>query len=227
MGKMQATDEMLYKYMPIVDEAIIEELEKETDYDYRFSDQFQMKMKWLIWRERHMDMRRFCRKYGSRVAIFAVLLLAVGIAVAMRVEGEHVEFFAKLAHPDSSFDDTSAAADEEAKAVLTEPGYVPEGYVLASEDINNQWMFWIYENETLGRELTLIRDKVVDAEKKETDTEYDFSEEIELECGMIEVHGYNGGYVFACFEFENYSYTLKGADLDLEEIKKIYENWIY
>ena len=36
MQQIEVTDEWLYQYMPIVDEAIIRELEESTDYEYRF-----------------------------------------------------------------------------------------------------------------------------------------------------------------------------------------------
>ena len=40
MGQIDVTDAWLYKYMSIVDEAIINEIEKNVDYDYAFSDEF-------------------------------------------------------------------------------------------------------------------------------------------------------------------------------------------
>ena len=40
MKRIEVTDEWLYKYMPIVDEAIIRELEDGTDYGYQFSAKF-------------------------------------------------------------------------------------------------------------------------------------------------------------------------------------------
>lgn len=44
MGQIDVTDAWLYKYMSIVDEAIINEIEKNVDYDYAFSDEFNRKM---------------------------------------------------------------------------------------------------------------------------------------------------------------------------------------
>lgn len=44
MKQIHVTDEWLYKCMPIVDEAIIRELEKETNYEYEFSDKFEHRM---------------------------------------------------------------------------------------------------------------------------------------------------------------------------------------
>lgn len=37
-------DELLYKYMPIVDEVLIEELESQVDEDYVFSEKFEKRM---------------------------------------------------------------------------------------------------------------------------------------------------------------------------------------
>ena len=51
---MQVTDEWLYEKMPIVDEAIIQKLERETDYEYAFSDTFDRQMARLLRREKYI-----------------------------------------------------------------------------------------------------------------------------------------------------------------------------
>lgn len=51
MGQIDVTDAWLYKYMSIVDEAIINEIEKNVDYDYAFSDEFNRKMERTIRKE--------------------------------------------------------------------------------------------------------------------------------------------------------------------------------
>ena len=48
MEHIKVTDEWLYKYMPIVDEAIIESLEKQVNYEYKFSKKFEKKMQRVI-----------------------------------------------------------------------------------------------------------------------------------------------------------------------------------
>ena len=55
MTNVKVTDEWLYQYMPVVDTAIIQELEKQVDieyFDYKFSKKFNHKMKLLMQEER-------------------------------------------------------------------------------------------------------------------------------------------------------------------------------
>lgn len=69
-------DELLYKYMPIVDEAIISELENRVDYSYHFSEKFDRKMGKLIIKEKYMDNLGWLYKIGSRLAVFSALIIA-------------------------------------------------------------------------------------------------------------------------------------------------------
>ena len=47
MSNMKVTDDWLYQYMPVVDEALIRGIEDSTDYEYQFSEQFEKKMEQL------------------------------------------------------------------------------------------------------------------------------------------------------------------------------------
>ena len=52
MSNMKVTDDWLYQYMPVVDEALIRGIEDSTDYEHQFSEQFEKKMEQLIRREK-------------------------------------------------------------------------------------------------------------------------------------------------------------------------------
>ena len=51
---MKVTDEWLYEKMPIVDAAMVRQLEVGTKKDYVFSDKFRKRMKRLIQKEKYM-----------------------------------------------------------------------------------------------------------------------------------------------------------------------------
>lgn len=65
MGQIDVTDAWLYKYMPIVDEAIINEIEKNVDYDYAFSDEFNRKMERTIRKEKFIPFWNSVSKFGK------------------------------------------------------------------------------------------------------------------------------------------------------------------
>ena len=84
MKQDQITDEWLYKYMPIVDAAIIQELENNTDYKYDFSNKFERRMKKQIKREARSWVIAFVRQ-SKKAAIFILcsfsLLFLLSISV--------------------------------------------------------------------------------------------------------------------------------------------------
>ena len=47
MRNIEITDEWLYKYMPVVDEALIRGIEQAVDNEHRFSDRFERRMRLL------------------------------------------------------------------------------------------------------------------------------------------------------------------------------------
>ena len=51
---MKVTDEWLYEKMPIVDAAMVRQLEVCTQKDYVFSDKFKKRMKRMIQKEKYL-----------------------------------------------------------------------------------------------------------------------------------------------------------------------------
>ena len=95
MEHIKVTDEWLYKYMPIVDDAIIESLEKQVNYEYKFSNKFEKKMQRVIWQENHSVIAGM-KKIVERVAMFFVSILCIGLIVTLSVEAYREKFFATL-----------------------------------------------------------------------------------------------------------------------------------
>ena len=91
MGQVNATDEWLYKYMPVVDEAIIRELEDNTDYGYQFTDKFERRMRKLIRREAHPWIGIL---YGllKKAAVLFVCAASALFVITMSVEAYRVRF---------------------------------------------------------------------------------------------------------------------------------------
>lgn len=92
MRKIIVTDEWLYKYMPIVDEILIKELEESTDYEYQFSSKFERQMKKLIKREAHLWKSMLCRLHKKAAILFGCAVSALYI-IAMSVQVYRIKFF--------------------------------------------------------------------------------------------------------------------------------------
>lgn len=69
---MKVTDEWLYEKMPIVDAAMVRQLEVGTQKDYVFSDKFRKRMKRLIQKEKYMYAEKQLKKITQKIAAAAV-----------------------------------------------------------------------------------------------------------------------------------------------------------
>ena len=69
MKWVEVTEEWLYKYMSVVDAAIIKEFERRIDKNYEFSHEFKKKMRYLIVQEAHPWIG-MTQRIMKRVAVF-------------------------------------------------------------------------------------------------------------------------------------------------------------
>ena len=92
MERVEVTDEWLYKYMPVVNSAIIRELEKQADYSHRFSQRFERKMKRLI-RKEALGILAIIGEIAKYVAVVIICILGIALAVTMSVEAYRAKFF--------------------------------------------------------------------------------------------------------------------------------------
>ena len=92
---MKVTDEWLYEKMPIVDAAMVRQLEVCTQKDYVFSDKFRKRMKRLIQKEKYMYAEKQLKKITQKIAAAAVVMLVGALTVTMSVEAYRVRFFHK------------------------------------------------------------------------------------------------------------------------------------
>lgn len=224
MEHVKVTDEWLYKYMPIVDAAIILELENRSDINYEFSNKFERKMKRLIKKEAHPWLGTF---YGmsKRVAIFFICLLCATLAVVMSVEAYRNKFFETIktflgdAYELRYETDEAPAQIEEYK----EPAYIPQGYREIERIQNANTLSIVYENDA-GNMIVWEQDLIVEGGALVIDSEYD-SEVAETINGMnVTLYIYNEGYVAAYFEKSYYAFYLSADYMNVEEIKKMIES---
>ena len=93
MRNIEITDEWLYKYMPVVDEALIRGIEQAVDNEHRFSDRFERRMRRLIRKERYLSFRKHAAPIAKRAAVFLIVLLAVAGVLTVSVEALRIKFF--------------------------------------------------------------------------------------------------------------------------------------
>lgn len=223
MESIKVTDEWLYKYMPIVDEAIIQELEKGTDYEYKFSDKFERRMKKLIWREAHTWINVFYRQ-SKRAAIFLFCIISSMFLLSMSVQANRIKFFetVKTIFEDSVLYSYFVNENQES-FVCNEPEYIPAGYQEIDRVLVERLFSITYENE-YGELITWDQMLIQDGGSMVIDSEYDTQIVREIKGDKAIISLYADGYVGVYYEHGKYVYMLTADSLPIEEIYSIVES---
>ena len=221
--KIRVTDEWLYKYMPIVDEAIIRELEKETDYDYQFSSRFERRMRKLITREAHPWIGAFYR-LPKRAAILFMCVISSIFVITMSVQAYRTRFFetVKSIWKDSIL--YSYFVDEnQGKIQCNEPRFVPEGYQETERIVLEHWFSVTYTNKD-GKIITWDQMLVQDGGELIADIEYELQVIKEVNGKNVVISLYLNGFVNAYCEYGEYVYVLTADNLSIDEVCMIFDS---
>ena len=226
MKRVEVTDQWLYKYMPVVYEAIIQELEDNIE-EYEFSDRFERKMKKLMWQEAHSWIGSFV-KYAKRVAILFGCIIGSMFVITMSVEAYRVKFFETLETLLSDMIEYRYYdEEEEVEFKILEPTYIPEGYHIYQEEIISEYSInYIYEN-TDKEWITWRQLQANSGLTVGVDLEYDKEEKIEINGTIASVRTYDYGRCYIYYEYENYVILLSADNLSKEEALKILESMEY
>ncbi len=221
MEKIRVTDEWLYKYMPVVDEAIIRELENETDYSYQFSGRFEHRMKKLIRREAHPWTGIFYRRH-RRAALLFLCVLGPLFAITMSVQAYRTRFFETVK---SIWEDAIVYSyfvnQNQRDMQCHEPGFIPEGYQETERIVLEHWFSVTYANED-GKIITWDQMLVQDGGELIADTEYDQQVIKEVNGKQVAISLYLDGFVNAYCEYGRYVYVLTAGSLSIEEVCMIF-----
>lgn len=223
---MKVTDEWLYAKMPIVDAAMVRQLEACTQKDYVFSDEFRKRMKRLIRKEKYMQVEKQLKKITQKIAAAALVMLVGALTVTMSVEAYRVHFFHTVKTVlDGNISIYSYESDEEKISdTILKPQYIPDGYRLNEEKITDAASVLEYGN---GKKHLIFQQTIVTNEKMIFDTNYNSVEQIRINGVTVFLYGYTDDTFWAYGEYGNSVYVLAGDRIPKEEIEKIYKHWIW
>lgn len=223
MSRVVVTDEWLYKYMPIVDEAILRAIESEVDYNYMFSENYERKMKKVIRQEARMWVRDFMR-FARKAAVVVICILAALFALTMSVEAYRTKFFqtVKEIWEDSVIYTYFSEVNEEGFREM-EPQYIPEGYEEIKRFNNGDLFTVVYENNLHER---IIWDQmlVTDGQYNAWDMQYESQITYQLDRGILFISIYSNGYMISHYECDKYIYIMYTYNITVEDICKMYES---
>lgn len=223
MEHVKVTDEWLYKYMPVVDAAIIQELESQVDTEYEFSRKFERKMKRLIKREAHPWIG-VVQNIMKRVAVFFIGVIGITLIFTMSVEAYRVKFFETIKTIfEDSFMFSYFTESDTNKLANREPTYIPDGYQEVDRTENENYLSIIYEN---GKGEVLLWDQMLVTEggSMTFDLEYDEEESKVIFGSSATVFLYENGYKSIYYEYEDYSYMVVTESLSKDELYRMIES---
>lgn len=224
MRDIEITDEWLYKYMPIVDEAIIRSLEKNMDDACEFSDHFEIGMEQVIQREAKPWFAVFngIRKRASIIVIGMVsALLLATISVNANWYKVFETFTEEVSGGWNEYKYTLTKDTEERK--VRELQNVPEGYDEIERTLDDGGFSVIYEN-SLG-ELIVWDQYYITTRTALTlglDSEYDDMVVTQINGADLFVYIYSYGKT-AYYEYGNSVYVALFDNMELEEIYKMFQ----
>lgn len=223
MEHRKVTEEWLYNYMPIVDEAIIRELEETTNDQYQFSDKFERKMKKLIWREAHPRMSIFYRQF-KRVAVFLFCIMSSIFLLSMSVPASRIKFFETVK---TMFEDSVLYSyfvnEKQESFVCNEPAYIPAGYQEIDRIITEHWFNITYKNE-YGEMIIWDQMLIQDGGSLVMDLEYDQQILKEINGDNVIINVYSDGYINAYYEHGQYVYLLVANHISIEDVSFIFQS---
>ena len=223
---MKVTDEWLYEKMPIVDAAMVRQLEVCTQKKYVFSDKFRKRMKRLIQKEKYMYAEKQLKKITQKIAAAAVVMLVGSLTVSMSVEAYRVRFFHTIKMVlDGNISIYSYESDEEKISdTILKPQYIPDNYRLNEEKITDTTSVLEYGND---KKHLIFQQTIVTNEKMIFDTNYNSVEQIRINGMTVFLYRYTDETFWAYGEYGNSVYVLAGDTIQKEEIEKIYKHWIW
>lgn len=229
MSNMKVTDDWLYQYMPVVDEALIRGIEDSTDYEYQFSERFEKNMEQLIRRE-NRDARKdrwkaFTGRLMQNVRKSAGYMAAAAACVVLLI------LTGALLGQQGSRDTAGSAPIRENQGAGTDfseksPACMPDGYRLVSEQEDATSYEMVYEND-MGIICTLRQETEITGSTAAPGSDFRRKESVQLEGALIEIYWYEDGSSYSYCAYENCAYTVEAEQLGTEEIEEIYMNWIY
>ena len=150
MSKHIVDDDFLYKHMRKAEIKMLDSLPKEEELSHKFSKDFEKKMDKLIKEQKRTPFMRSFVIYGKRVAAIFLIIVSVSFATTMSVEAYRVRFFEVITEVWEEFTSIVFKSEEEindGNLLPTNPQYIPEGFSIFYEDVDDYMNMIIYKNE--------------------------------------------------------------------------------
>ena len=221
MEHIEMTDEWLYRYMPVLDAAMIQELENQVNEDYEFSRRFERRMRRLIRKEARPWLGAV-HHLSRRAAVFFVCIISAAFIFVMSVEAYRTRLFETIkTYLEDSILFSYFTGKDSAGLVSREPVYIPDGYTETDRIENENYLSITYENNKgeliLWDQMLALGDGYI-----VFDLEYDSKDTRVIHGNNATVFLYDGGYKSGYYECEENTYMVVAETLSVDDIYKMF-----
>lgn len=226
MDKYIINDDFLYKYMKGAENIILESLPKEEELSHKFSKRFERKMNKLIRRENRTAFMKSFINHSKKAAVIFLIFATIAFATTMSVEAYRIKFFEVVIKVWEEFTSMIFKGKEnnnDNKLIPAIPEYIPKGFSILEENINDHMYSVIYVDENY--EEIFYEQRVLSYGEIILDTEDIEDETIEIGNQTIILFT-NKGVNQIYWSDDSYFYTLISSinkDEIIEMAKKILE----
>lgn len=228
MDKIQVTDEVLYRCMPKLEEKLLDELPEEEDIHIEFSKEFDKQMEKLIRRAKQREQYHVpVTTWGRMAAMVAVVIIGL-MTATLSVEANREKLYDFIKKVYETYTETSYSSDEDkaGKFVPLYPEYIPEGYELAIEEVDDIFVTlnYEYEDENSVESIVIRQDQVINGMVVAEDNEYVKIEPCNVRGEKGQVCYKKDGVIRVLWKTSNTLYMVSGTDMSKEELLKICES---
>lgn len=226
--EVKEMDELLYQYMPIVDEILCKNVPGSMNHE--FSDRFEKRMNKLIRLESHSKTYRVMVGVCKRVAIILAAAMLLGLCLSGNVVALIEKFFSftKTASSGGFWEYRFESYEEDDMAYIRKPEYIPEGFVLVKSDYSLPYWYQMYEGKT-GEIIMVDNTLLTEDGIMLMDSDYDAEEKIIIqgqEATFITRNGNSAYYKIFWFEKNMMYQVYTSVDVPKEEVIKVAENML-
>jgi len=225
MERLDITDEMLCQVMKSLDEKILNALPDEEEVKLYFSNEFEQKMSKVLKREKQRHKYGFPIESWKRiVAMFAVMIIGL-LTVTLSVDAIREKVFSCIETIYDTYTSKHFYIEEASVGgfVPMYPSYIPEGYTLAIEDVEEDGLFLSYETKDGKNCILISQDLIYDHMYYTYDNEYTEEYTNQIQEVEAKIGRKSDGTIRVRWEKNGIIYLVSATNLPEDDVIKVCE----
>lgn len=221
--RIQVTDQLLYEYVPKVDEELLQNIPDFPELSFKASNPFQKKLHRLIRRSHYPRLHYHYMKTWGKVAVIILLVLAISVALTGSVKAVmqlRIHVSERIWH--DGYVEERYSVVGEGEGVIKKLSYVPNGYYLIRED-KIKWSYTAEYHSERGMRFVFGGDVIMDGTVTGKDTDYINQHTVVVRGYDVLIETNEEGHRGCYWTEEDIQYVILADDLEENELIRMIE----